>query len=251
VVNFAALGMVAESWRWPLDYYRTNVLGNVALHEGLRWMKGLRKYVHVSTPEVYGNTSGLVGEDAPLNPTTPYAASRAACDLHLQTFLRQYDFPVVWTRAANVFGPGQLLYRIVPRTLLSCRLGQKLPLHGGGHSVRSFIHIRDVCRATLTLALDGRPGRIYHLSTRRTQSIRELVNLCCQIAGRDPGEVIEVTEDRPGKDPAYLLDSSRMREDHDWSDGIELETGIGETLAWVDRHLDAFASLSPEYQHQH
>ena len=118
VVNFASLGMVAESWKYPKDYYVTNVVGNVALHEGLRNFDFLEKYVHISTPEVYGHTSGDVKEDCIFNPSTPYAASRAACDLHLQTFFDQYGFPVIYTRAANVFGPGQQPYRIIPRSIL-------------------------------------------------------------------------------------------------------------------------------------
>src|SRR2546430_2709346 len=149
VLNFAAQSMVAESWLYPEHWYQTNVVANVKLHEKLRRLDFIRKYVHISTPEVYGSCQGLVTESAPFNPSTPYAASRAACDLHLMTFFRQYRFPVVFTRAANVYGPGQQLYRIIPRTVLSIRMGRKLPLHGGGHSVRSFIHIRDVADGTL------------------------------------------------------------------------------------------------------
>jgi dTDP-glucose 4,6-dehydratase len=126
VVNFAAQGMVAESWLKPEDWYETNVVANVMLHDRLRKISSLQKYVHVGTPEVYGSTAGLIPESRNYNPSTPYAASRAACDLHLQTFIRQYNFPAVFTRAANVFGPGQQLYRIVPRTLLFLALGRKL-----------------------------------------------------------------------------------------------------------------------------
>ena len=144
VINFAAQSMVAESWIYPDHWYQTNVVANVRLHDKIRRFDFIRKYVHVSTPEVYGSCQGSVKEDAPLNPSTPYAASRAACDLHLMTFLKQYRFPVVFTRAANVYGPGQRLYRIIARTALFVKTGRKLQLHGGGHSVRSFIHIRDV-----------------------------------------------------------------------------------------------------------
>jgi dTDP-glucose 4,6-dehydratase len=96
--------MVAESWLYPDQWYQTNVVANVRLHEGLRKMKNFRKYVHVTTPEVYGTCSGDVKEDAPFNPSTPCAASRAACDLHLMTFFKRYNFPVAFTRAANVYG---------------------------------------------------------------------------------------------------------------------------------------------------
>lgn len=249
VVNFAALGMVAESWQYPADYYKTNVVGNVTLHEVLRKLPSLRKYVHVSTPEVYGNTSGFVTENNSLNPTTPYAASRAACDIHLKTFLQQYDFPVVWTRAANVFGPGQQLYRIVPRTILAGLTGHKLQLHGGGTSERSFIHIADVCKATLKLALDAPAGGIYHLSTSSTISIRKLVETICDIAEFDFSSIVETADERPGKDSAYFLDSTKIREEFGWKDEISLEQGILETRDWVTSHLKYFETQSFSYSH--
>lgn len=250
VVNFAALGMVAESWEHPLDYYRTNLLAQVALHETLRTLPGLKKYVHVGTPEVYGHTEGEIDESAPLNPSTPYAASRAACDLHLATYLKEYGFPVVWTRAANVFGPGQQLYRIIPRTLLSLRLGKKLPLHGGGLSTRSFIHIRDVCRATLAIALQAAPGARYHLSTNEQISIRGLVELICRRIGGDFAKLVDITPERPGKDSAYRLNSDRVRRELGWSDQIPLAEGLAETLAWVDRALPELRQMPLDYRHR-
>ena len=133
VVNFAAQGMVAASWLNPPHWYRTNVVAQVALHDALRQKPFLQKYVHVTTPEVYGSTDGgWIRENNNFAPSTPYAVSRAACDLHLHSFHEAYDFPVVFTRAANVYGPGQQLYRIIPRTLLSARTGKPMQLHGGG-----------------------------------------------------------------------------------------------------------------------
>lgn len=250
VVNFAAQGMVAQSWQKPEDWYQTNVVGNVRFHDRLRKFTWLQKYVHVSTPEVYGNTSGLIDETAPFNPSTPYAASRAACDLHLRTFLNQYKFPVVWTRAANVYGPGQQLYRIIPRTIFSIRLGQTLKLHGGGHSVRSFIDIGDVSRATLQIAIGAPAGETYHLSTPRNISIRELVELVCKIMGADVDRVVEVTEDRRGKDAAYLLDSTKARSAFSWKDSVTLEQGVAATIRWVDEHLQELLRQPCDYIHK-
>ena len=120
VVNFASQGMVAQSWKQPVDWYQTNLIGQVALHEKLRQISTIKKYVHITTPEVYGSTNGKwVRENAPFKPSTPYAVSRASCDLHLQSFYEAYDFPVVYTRAANVYGAGQQLYRVIPRAFLS------------------------------------------------------------------------------------------------------------------------------------
>ena len=250
VVNFAAQSMVAESWEHPDHWYQTNVVANVRLHDGLRKMPDLKKYVHVSTPEVYGSCSGDVREDAPFRPSTPYAASRAACDLHLQTFIRQYDFPAVFTRAANVFGPGQQLYRIVPRTLLFLALGQKLQLHGGGHSVRSFIHIDDVSVGTLSAALDGEPGQVFHLSTKRTIAIRDLVSLMCDQAGVKFEDFAEIVADRPGKDSAYLLDASLARTKLGWQDRVSLEEGIADTKRWIDENLAVLREQPKNYIHK-
>lgn len=250
VVNFAAQSMVAESWEHPDHWYQTNVVANVRLHEGLRKMPDLKKYVHISTPEVYGSCSGDVREDAPFNPSTPYAASRAACDLHLQTFIRQYNFPAVLTRAANVFGPGQQLYRIVPRTLLFLALGQKLQLHGGGHSVRSFIHIDDVSDGTLRAALSGEPGAVFHLSTKRTISIRDLVALMCEQAGVKFEDFAEIVADRPGKDSAYLLDATLARTKLGWRDHVSLEEGIADTKRWIDANLAVLGEQPMNYIHK-
>lgn len=250
VVNFAAQGMVAQSWENPLDWYRTNVLGQVALHDRLRQADWLEKYVHIGTPEVYGSTSGTIDETAPFNPSTPYAASRAACDLHLRTFLAQHKFPVVWTRAANVYGPGQQLYRILPRTALFIKLGRQLQLHGGGHSVRSFIHIDDVAAATLAIALRAPAGECYHLSTDHFVSIRELVELVCAEMGADFNQVVQVSEDRPGKDAAYLLDSTKVRTTLGWEPQVSLETGVRQTIAWINEQFDEIQSQEFNYIHK-
>jgi dTDP-glucose 4,6-dehydratase len=250
VVNFAAQSMVAESWIHPEHWYQTNVVANVRLHDRLRSLKTMERYVHVSTPEVYGSCSGTVREDAPFNPSTPYAASRAACDLHLATFFKQYAFPVVFTRAANVYGPGQQLYRIIPRTILYIRTGRRLQLHGGGTSVRSFIHGRDVADATMRVAERGISGQAYHLSTDRRVSIRELVELICSMLGAEFDEVVDVAPERPGKDVAYLLDSTRARRELGWQDRISLEDGLRETVAWVENNLDALLRQPSEYIHR-
>ncbi len=144
VVNFAAQSMVGESWLHPDHWMMTNVVSAVRLHDLLRNYDALERYVHVTTPEVYGSTEGWIREDAPFNPSTPYAVSRAAADMSLRTYFANYQFPVVFTRAANVYGPGQQLYRIVPRTIVAAMTGQKLRLDGGGQSVRVFIHMSDV-----------------------------------------------------------------------------------------------------------
>jgi dTDP-glucose 4,6-dehydratase len=250
VFNFAAQSMVAESWRNPEHWFQTNVVANVKLHDRLRQCAFLKRYVHVSTPEVYGSCQGSVREDAPYNPSTPYAVSRAACDMSLMSFKRAYDFPVVFTRAANVYGPGQQLYRIIPRTALFARTGKKLQLHGGGTSVRSFIHIRDVADGTWRAAVNGQPGEVYHLSTPHLISIRDLVERICRRLDVDFDEHVEVIGERLGKDAAYILDSDKARRTLGWNDTVDLDAGLDETIEWIDRDLDVLRKQPLDYQHR-
>lgn len=250
VVNFAAQSMVAESWLYPEDWMRTNILSNVKLHEHLRKCDFLEKYIHISTPEVYGSCEGLVQTNANFKPSTPYAVSRAAADMWLSALNKTYQFPVVFTRAANVYGPGQQLYRIIPKTILNIKLGKKLPLHGGGHSVRSFIHIQDVADGTLRALSSAKAGEVFHFSTKQNIAIRDLVKMICERMKVNFDEVVSITEDRPGKDSAYLLDSSDSYSKLSWQDKIDLETGIDQTISWVEQNLDYLKTTPLEYQHK-
>jgi dTDP-glucose 4,6-dehydratase len=250
IVNFAAQSMVAESWKNPDHWFMTNAVSTVRLHDRLRQLDFLDKYVHVTTPEVYGSTSGFIKEDAPFNPSTPYAVSRAAGDMSLRTFVAAYKFPAVFTRAANVFGPGQQLYRIIPRTVYFIRIGRKLQLHGGGHSERSFIHMRDVSDATLRVARSGKPGETFHISTDRIVSVRELVEMICARMRVRFEDCVEVVGERLGKDAAYRLDSGKIRGELGWKDAVSLEEGLDETIAWVDRWLDELKRAPQDYVHK-
>lgn len=250
VVNFASQSMVAQSWEHPTHWFQTNVVGQVALHDELRRMPFLKKYVHVGTPEVYGSCEGHVAEDHPFRPSTPYAVSRAAADLSLETFHRRYSFPVVTTRAANVYGPGQQLYRIIPRTIVSLRSGQRIPLQGGGVSVRSFIHVDDVVEGTRRAAESGSPGRCFHLATPDSISIRQLVERIAAKLGVPPEDAFDLAPERPGKDLAYLLDTTRARRELDWSVTTPLDRGIDDTIAWADRYLDTLRREPLDYVHK-
>jgi dTDP-glucose 4,6-dehydratase len=250
VVNFAAQSMVGESWQNPSDWFATNVVSTIQFHDELRKCDFLKRYVHVSTPEVYGSCSGFVGEDFPFNPSTPYAVSRAAADMSLRTFRAAYNFPVVTTRAANVFGPGQQLYRIIPRTILFILLGRKLQLHGGGISTRSFIHMRDVCDATYKIMQNGQNGHTYHISTSELVSISELVErVCCKLEVKFD-DCVEFVGERMGKDSAYHLDSTKLRNELGWQDHISLDQGIDECIAWVQSNLDILKTQPFDYQHK-
>lgn len=250
VVNFAAQSMVAQSWENPTDWFQTNVISTVKLHNELRKCDFLKRYVHVSTPEVYGSCSGFVNEDYPFNPSTPYAVSRAAADMSLRTFHSAYQFPVVTTRAANVYGHGQQLYRIIPRTILFIMLGKKLQLHGGGVSTRSFIHMKDVSDATWRAMLSGTNGHTYHISTNDVISIRDLVERICQKLGVSFDEHVEVVGERLGKDAAYHLESKKIRQELDWKDHVSLDEGLDECITWMKKHYDTLKSQPFDYIHK-
>jgi dTDP-glucose 4,6-dehydratase len=250
VVNFAAQSMVAESWQNPDHWFMTNVVSTIRFHDQLRQKAYLKKYVHISTPEVYGSCQGVIPESTNYNPSTPYATSRAACDMSLMNFYRNYGFPVVFTRAANVFGPGQQLYRIVPRAVLAALTGQKLPLHGGGAAVRSFIHIEDVAEGTLLAALNGKPGEIFHFSTPEFQSIREVVEKIAAAVDVPLPQLIDNADERPGKDAAYLLDSAKAVRDLGWVARHNFEKGMQDTIAWARKNLALLRTLPTQYKHK-
>lgn len=250
VVNFAAQSMVGESWQNPDHWMMTNVVSTVRLHELLRNYDGLQRYIHVTTPEVYGSTDGWVTESAPFNPSTPYAVSRAAGDMSLRTYFANYKFPVVFTRAANVYGPGQQLYRIVPRTIVAAMGGEKLKLDGGGKSVRVFIHMRDVADATLKIARSGKLGETYHISGREPVSIRALVETILKQLGKSFDDCVEVGPERPGKDTAYMLDTTKLRRELGWRDAISLEQGIDDVIRWAERFKSELATLPAKYVHK-
>lgn len=250
VVNFASQSMVSQSWATPLDWYYTNVISQVKLHDELRKLKNLKKYVHVSTPEVYGSTKNKIKENYNFSPSTPYAASRAACDLHLRTFYKNYNFPVVFTRAANVYGPGQQLYRLIPKAILCGILGNKFKLDGGGKSLRSFIHIKDVVDATYKICLRGVIGQTYHLANTEVYKIKEVVNLIANKIGTPMKEFVEIAPDRPGKDQAYLLNSKKIFKEMKWRSKTKLDDGIDETILWIKQNINIIKKIPSFYKHK-
>lgn len=249
VVNFAAQGMVAESWSTPWDWFNTNTVGLSRVAAALMDSPGLKRYIHVSTPEVYGSTEGWVKETNHFAPSTPYATSRAAGDWHIMNLWRSKGFPGLITRSANVYGEGQQLYRIIPRAMMSALTSEQFPLHGSGLSRRSFIHIEDVVQATYLLAIEGEPGETYHISTNDLIAIRDLVSMIASRFGRSISELSLQTSDRVGKDAAYKLDSSKLRQRFGWSDQVNLDQGLGRVESWIADNLDVLRALPRAYEH--
>ena len=250
IVNFAAQSMVAQSWDFPQHWVNTNVVAMTKIIDLLKSYDGLEKFVQVTTPEVYGSTASIIKEDAAVQPSTPYAVSRAAGDMMLKVYQEQFGLPVNFTRAANVYGQGQQLYRIIPRTILACYNGKKLVLDGGGLSERAFIHIDDVSKATFAIAKSPQIGETFHISTNNFVSIRALVEKIVTMVGANFDDVVKLGEERKGKDQAYFLDSTKIRTQLGWSDLISLENGIDQTISWVKENYASLRSTDASYVHK-
>ena len=250
VVDFAGQGMVAESWAAPDLWFTTNVVSKVSLHNHLKDHRALRRYIRVSTPEVYGDCTQAISESTRYNPSSPYAVSHAAIDMSLMTFFKNYGFPVILARFSNFYGPGQQLYRIVPKTVLSALTKTEMMLHGGGETERSFIHGKDVSDGLMKVLKEGVPGEIYHFSTDEFIKIKDLVFEICQRVSVDPATFIRISEDRPGKDFAYRMSSEKARKELGWAPRFYLSAGIDTTVEWVNKNISTFKSLPWNYIHQ-
>lgn len=250
IVDFAGQGMVAPSWTWPEQWYQTNIVAKVKIHNALKGSNFLKSWVRISTPEVYGASHDLLTEDTPFNPSTPYAVSHAAIDMSLMAYCRQYDFPVIFTRFANFYGSGQQLYRITPRALFCAIAGEKLPLHGGGTSIRAFIHGEDVAKGIFAAVEKGKIGESYHFSTDEHITIRNLVERIADKTGVAFDRFVEVTEDRPAKDPAYIMASEKAKARLGWTPKYNLDLGLADAYEWVQENLAEIRDLPKEYVHK-
>jgi dTDP-glucose 4,6-dehydratase len=180
VVNFAAANIVAESWDKTTEYINCNVRDHTTLFRVLSESK-IKKYVHVSTPESYGSTEGWVDETyATWSPSTPYAVTRAAGDMMAMAYHRAFKLPVVITRTANIYGPKQPDHRLIPFAIKKLKNGESVPLHGGGNSLRCFVHIKDACAATYLAATQGSAGQTYHISSETPVTVANVVHRLCE-----------------------------------------------------------------------
>lgn len=250
IINFAAQGEVATSWKHPEHWFTTNALGVVGLANALVGRKYLKRYIHISTPEVYGSCDQDISEDAPLNPSTPYAASKAAGDLFLGTLVKQYRFPLLMIRSTNVYGKHQQLYRIIPRAIIEIKKGAKIQLHGGGVARKAYLHIRDVIGGIL-LAMDkGREGHIYHLSPADDVSVRDLVSQICGFLSKSFESSAENVAERPGQDASYRISSEKARRELGWAPSVGLADGIREMIAWIEAEWERIRSEPTQYRHE-
>ena len=239
IANFAAQGEVRNSWLYPEQWYETNTMSVVRLTEELRKRDYLNKYLTASTPEVYGSTSEDLVENNKYSPSTPYAASKLAGDMHLHTLFKRYGFPVVFTRSANVYGIHQQLYRIIPRTIIFLKLGKIIELHGKGKAKRSFIHIKDVADASLKALEIGENGHTYHISPEGNEiSIYSIVEMISEMMGYNFESSVQLVDQNYGQDDMYSISSSKIRSELDWSPKITFEKGIEEMIFWIEQNWE-------------
>jgi dTDP-glucose 4,6-dehydratase len=250
IVNFAAQSEVGPSWEHPEHWFETNTVALAKMVNHLRRRDYLRRYLHVSSPEAYGNCVGTVTEETRDNPSTPYAASKAAADMLISVYQRQYGFPALYVRATNVYGARQQLFKIIPRTAIYVKMGRRIPLHGGGKAVKSYIHVRDVSAGELAILHKGRIGERYHLSPDDGIAVVDVVRGIVERLGRKFSDAVEIVEERPGQDAAYIIDSTKARSELGWRPEMSFAEGTDEVVDWVERHWDAISRHPLEYNHK-
>ena len=250
IINFAAQSEVAPSWLHPDQWAMTNVVAIARLGDFLRQKDWLKRYIHISSPEAYGTCEGTVKEGHRDNPSTPYAASKAGGDMFLDTYVKQYGFRCTKIRATNVYGPHQQLFKIIPRSAIYLKRGQTIELHGGGHAVKSYIHIRDVSRGELAAMLHDDPGEMVHLAPPEGTAVRDVVRMICDAAGADFNAATRTVDERPGQDKAYVIDASHARDTLGWSPAIPLADGLRQVFEWVEHYWDDIQKLPLDYQHK-
>jgi dTDP-glucose 4,6-dehydratase len=247
IVNFAAQGEGAVSWKHSWRFFETNSMALARLAEELMKRDWLERFIQIGTSEMYGSVDHATTEDEPIKPSSPYAASKVAFDMYLLSVAKFLNFPMNILRPSNAYCSGQLLHRVVPKAVLCGLVGDKLPLHGGGHAEKSYIHARDLGRA-IHLTAEGAPlGKIYNVGPQEPTSIRRVVELCADAVGVPFESMCEVTGDRLGQDSRYWLDSSAIKRDLGWEPEIGWKQGLDEVVAWEKANLDELKRTPRDY----
>lgn len=241
IVHLAAESHVDRSFYEAGNFLATNVIGTHTLLDAAKRHR-TAKVVHVSTDEVYGPVpSGAAGEDDPVRPTVPYAASKAASDLVALAYFRTYGVPVCVTRSANNYGPAQHPEKMIPLFVTSLLKDTKVTLHGEGEHVRDWLHVQDNCSAIELVLRDGRPGEVYNIGAGTNVTNRELTALILQSCGADWSSVTYVP-DRRANDIRYAMDWSKIRS-LGYRPRHDLAEGIAETVSWYRANPGRWAPL--------
>ena len=235
VVHFAAETHVDRSIRGAGEFITTDVYGTFVLLEAARQAPRLRRFVQISTDEVYGSVpEGASREGDELRPRNPYAASKAGADRLAYSFWATHDVPVVITRASNNYGPYQFPEKIIPLFITNAIDDRPVPLYGDGLNVRDWLHVDDHCRALDLLIDQGASGQVYNVGGGHEVPNVELTRAILTLLDK-PGSLIQPVADRPGHDRRYSLDTTKLRA-MGWRPQMRFEDGLADTVTWYRNH---------------
>jgi dTDP-glucose 4,6-dehydratase len=235
VVHFAAESHVDRSITGARTFFETNVLGTQQLLESAR-ARGVERFVHVSTDEVYGSIAqGSWSEDHLLEPNSPYSSSKAGSDLAALAYHRTFELPVMITRCSNNYGPRQFPEKVIPLFVTNLIDAVKVPLYGDGLNVRDWLHVDDHCRGVLAVLEGGRAGEIYNIGGGTELTNRELTARLLELCGAD-GSMIQPVGDRLGHDRRYSVDWTKIKNELGYSPQVGFDDGLKETVAWYQEN---------------
>lgn len=249
VINFAAESHVDRSIADPEIFIKSNVLGTQVLLNASK-QYGVEKYIQISTDEVYGTlkSTGYFTETTPLQPNSPYSASKAGGDLITRAYHETFDLPVNITRCSNNYGPYQFPEKLIPLMISNALEDKKLPVYGDGKNIRDWLHVYDHCQAIDLVLHEGKIGEVYNIGGNNEKENIEIVKLIIDTLGRDES-LIEFVSDRLGHDRRYAIDSTKIQEELSWSPKYTFEVGIKETIQWYLDNQDWTSQVkSGDYQ---
>ena len=249
VVHFAAESHVDRSIFSPEPVFETNLRGTFNLLESMRG-RPVGRFIHVSTDEVYGSLEAPLeaDENFPLQPSSPYSASKAGSDLLALGYFKTYKLPVMVTRASNNYGPYQFPEKLIPLMISNALEDKPLPVYGDGMQVRDWLYVEDHCRALLGILEKGRDGEIYNIGGNRSVANRWVIEQILEITGKPASLMTRVT-DRPGHDRRYALSSEKLSNETGWSPQMDFERGLKATVDWYRAHGQWVRDVkSGEYQ---
>ena len=249
VINFAAESHVDRSIEDPEIFIKSNVLGTQVLLNAAK-EHGVDKYIQISTDEVYGTLgkTGYFKETTPLQPNSPYSASKAGGDLITRAYFETFDLPVNITRCSNNYGPYQFPEKLMPLMISNALEDKKLPVYGDGKNIRDWLHVHDHCTAIDMVLHDGKPGEVYNIGGNNEKENINIVKLILETLNKDES-LIEFVTDRLGHDRRYAIDSTKIKEELGWMPEYSFETGISETIQWYLDNQDWISNVkSGQYQ---
>ncbi len=236
VMHLAAESHVDRSILAPAVFIDTNVRGTQVLLEAARELQ-VKRFLHVSTDEVYGSLgpTGLFTETTPIDPSSPYSASKAGSDLLALAYAHTFGLPVVVTRCSNNYGPYQFPEKLIPLMIANALRDLPLPVYGDGMNVRDWIHVEDHCRGLLAALDQGEPGQVYNFGASSERHNIDIVKQVLALLGK-PESLIQYVKDRPGHDRRYAIDSSKAQAKLGWTPRHRFEEALAATVSWYVEH---------------